>query len=105
LAQRGVRTAADLSRLTAGAFVTVAGTVAVRQRPPTAKGHVFITLEDETGLANLILRPDLYEQKRAEIREAGALIARGVLQRDGVSTSVLVREIAALTGEGIGNRE
>jgi error-prone DNA polymerase len=93
---RGVLRAVDLAGQRAGAIVQVAGRVAIRQRPPTAKGHVFITLEDETGLVNLILRPDLYEAQRAEIREAGALIAKGILQREGVSTSVLVREVQSL---------
>jgi error-prone DNA polymerase len=93
---RGVLRAVDLAGQRAGAIVQVAGRVAIRQRPPTAKGHVFITLEDETGLVNLILRPDLYEAQRTEIREAGALIAKGILQREGVSTSVLVREVQSL---------
>jgi error-prone DNA polymerase len=96
LRARGILTAADLAGQRTGALVEVAGRVAIRQRPPTAKGHVFITLEDETGLVNLILRPALYETQRAEIRGAGALVARGVLQREGVATSVLVREIEPL---------
>jgi error-prone DNA polymerase len=92
LKAEGVVTAIELEKLPAGTVVKVAGKVAVRQRPPTAKGHVFITLEDETGLANLIIRPDLYERQRDEI-DTPMLIATGKLQRQGVALSVLVRDV------------
>ena len=55
----------------------VAGIVLVRQRPGTAKGIVFCTIEDETGSANLIIRPDVYEKYRRTARGAAALIAEG----------------------------
>ncbi len=98
---RGVLTAAELARRPAGQLVVVAGLVIVRQAPPTAKGHLFITLEDESGLANLIIRPDLYERKRAVLHRASALIVRGVTQRDGGASSLLVRDVAALeSGSG-----
>jgi error-prone DNA polymerase len=70
--------------------------VIVRQAPPTAKGHLFITLEDETGLANLIIRPDLYERERALLRGSSALLAGGVVQREGKASSMLVRWVKAL---------
>jgi error-prone DNA polymerase len=93
LKAKGVLAAGDLTKQPAGRIVTIAGLVVVRQAPPTAKGHLFITLEDETGLANLIIRPDLYEKRRSLLHSATFLVAQGVMQRDGVSTSVLVRGV------------
>lgn len=96
LKARGVLAAEDLAKQQAGRTVVIAGLVVVRQAPPTAKGHLFITLEDETGLANLIIRPDLYERRRSLLHSATFLLARGLMQRDGTSTSVLVREVKGL---------
>ena len=93
---QGVLTTAELARRPAGQLAAVAGLVIVRQAPPTAKGHLFITLEDETGLANLIIRPDLYERRRAVLHRASALIVWGVTQRDGKASSLLVRDVKAL---------
>jgi error-prone DNA polymerase len=73
-----------------GERVRVAGWAVVRQRPPTAKGHVFITLEDEEGLVNLIVRPDVYEQYRDALRNTPLLWVEGRLQREGHAISVLV---------------
>ena len=64
-----------------GAWVRVAGTVIVRQRPGTAKGFVFLTLEDETGLLNVTIRPQLYERQRATVRGSAMLLASGRLQK------------------------
>jgi error-prone DNA polymerase len=64
LQRRGVLSAAELNRRPAGQRVRVAGLVVVRQAPPTAHGHLFITLEDETGLTNLIIHPDLVTQTK-----------------------------------------
>ncbi|MEJ2732929.1 MAG: error-prone DNA polymerase [Anaerolineae bacterium] len=73
-----------------GERVRVAGWAVVRQRPPTAKGHVFITLEDEEGLVNLIVRPDVYERYRDALRNTPLLWVEGRLQREGHAISVLV---------------
>jgi error-prone DNA polymerase len=78
LAARGVKRAADLPHLADDQRVRVAGAVICRQRPGTAKGFMFLTLEDETGLVNVIVRPDLFE------REHGVLVTAGVLEVDGV---------------------
>ncbi len=64
-------------------MVSVAGLVLVRQRPGTARGIVFITLEDETGIANLIVRPKVYEQYRSVARTVAAIIAHGHIERKG----------------------
>ncbi len=82
--QRVVPTAA-LQSLKAGRRYRVAGLVLVRQRPGTAKGITFMTIEDETGTANLIVRPQVWERYRRIGRLASAIIASGLLQRqDGV---------------------
>ncbi|HLA77323.1 MAG TPA: OB-fold nucleic acid binding domain-containing protein, partial [Vicinamibacteria bacterium] len=80
LAARGVRRAGDLPRLAEGAWVKVAGAVICRQRPGTAKGFLFLTLEDETGLVNVIVRPDLYERQRQTLVNETVLEVEGVLQ-------------------------
>ena len=73
----------------------LAGIVTVRQRPGTAKGTVFITIEDETGIANLIVWPSLVQSLRHEILVATLLIAEGCLQRseEGV-THITVERLA-----------
>ena len=83
-----------------GERVRVAGWAVVRQRPPTAKGHVFITLEDEEGLVNLIVRPDVYERYRDVLRNRPLLWIEGRLQREGHALSVLVYRAAALGSPG-----
>jgi DNA polymerase III alpha subunit len=71
------------------AWVKTAGIVIVRQRPATAKGFLFITLEDETGMANLIVTPALFQQHRLLLRSARILLAEGVFQKvDGVMAVV-----------------
>ena len=99
LRQRDVLSSAELEQRQDGDAVRVAGMVAVRQRPPTANGHVFITLEDEEGLINLIIRPAVYERYKQTIRNAPLLLAEGRLQREGHATSILVRRADALAPE------
>jgi len=65
LHERGVLRAADLAKRADGEWVRVAGAVICRQRPGTAAGFLFLTLEDETGLVNVIVRPDLFHRERA----------------------------------------
>ncbi|HKZ31499.1 MAG TPA: error-prone DNA polymerase [Vicinamibacteria bacterium] len=97
LFERGVRRAAELPGLADGDFVRVAGAVICRQRPGTAKGFLFLTLEDETGLVNVIVRPDLFLRERATLVGAAFLEIGGVLQgKDGLSVrAVAVREALA----------
>ncbi len=86
LAARGVLRACDLRGRTDGERVRVAGAVICRQRPGTAAGFMFLTLEDETGLANVIVRPDLFQRERAVLVAAPILEVDGVLQaNDGLS--------------------
>ena len=98
LALRGVLRAIDLPRTRNGRRVRVAGAVITRQRPGTAKGFVFLTLEDETGIANVIIQPDLYTTQRMTIVEEPFLLVEGVLQiQDGV-TSVKADRLQGLRG-------
>ena len=97
LRSEGVLNSAEVWERQNGETVRVAGLVAVRQKPPTAKGHVFITLEDEEGLVNLIVRPRVYERYRAALRNASLLRAVGRLQREGQALSVLVHTAEDLT--------
>jgi error-prone DNA polymerase len=85
MALRGVLRASDLPQIRNGRRVRVAGMVITRQRPGTAKGFVFLTLEDETGISNIIIRPDLFDRDRMTVIRRPFLIVDGVLQhQDGV---------------------
>jgi error-prone DNA polymerase len=86
-------------RTPAGKQVRVAGLVLLRQRPSTAKGIVFMTIEDESGTANLIFRPKVYERVRAAVRHATLVLVDGkVERRDGV-VHVLVRDASDLSAQ------
>jgi len=68
-----------------GEFVRTAGCVIARQRPGTAKGFIFLSMEDETGIANVIVTPDLYERQRLIVTGSKFIVAEGLLQnQDGV---------------------
>ena len=95
----GVRPSSALGNCSNGDKVQVAGLVIVRQAPPTAKGFVFITLEDERGLINLVVRPDVYERHRRTLRNALLLIAGGEVQRaDGVINVIMERASNMISG-------
>ncbi|HYV56850.1 MAG TPA: error-prone DNA polymerase, partial [Candidatus Nitrosopolaris sp.] len=86
LRAEGVLAARDLDRLPNGVHVRVAGHVIVRQRPGTAKGMCFLTLEDETGTANAVVTPPLYERSRVVLNTSPLLEVAGRLERvDGVT--------------------
>jgi error-prone DNA polymerase len=89
-----VRTARELARLPDRAPVEVAGLVIVRQRPETAAGIVFVSLEDETGIANLVVMPDVYERFRPVVRGAPFVLARGRVERTGQVVNVRVESLA-----------
>ena len=87
MAARGILSAAQLARARDGQLVRVAGVVIVRQRPYTAKGMCFMTLEDETGFANVAIMPNNFELQRGVITSAALLEVEGRAQaRDGVVT-------------------
>ncbi len=95
LARRGIVSCADIgneTRYSHAERAAIAGFVMLRQRPPTAKGVVFITLEDETGSANVIIRPHIWKRDRAIGRHASHLIAHGTVQyRDGTIHLIATR--------------
>jgi error-prone DNA polymerase len=81
----GIASADDLARLANNQFVRVAGCVIARQRPGTAKGFVFLSMEDETGIANVIITPDSFEQNRVVVTRSRFVCVEGPLQnQDGV---------------------
>ncbi len=88
-----------LPDLPQGASVELAGVVVARQRPQSAKGHVFVLMEDEDGPINVIIKPRIYERHRAEVRMEPFLAVRGRLQKDGATLNIIAREIRALRGE------
>ena len=98
LAMRGVIPALDLPRQRAGRRVRTAGMVITRQRPGTAKGFVFLTLEDETGISNIIIRPDLYATDRLVVVESSFLLVEGILQNQDGVTSIKAERMSKLDG-------
>jgi DNA polymerase III alpha subunit len=78
------------------ATVRVAGLVTARQRPATAKGYVFVLLEDEVGPINVIVKPPIYERDRAAVRMEPFVLVRGRLQKDGATMNVVAFEVEPL---------
>jgi error-prone DNA polymerase len=78
----------------------IGGLVITRQRPGTAKGFVFLTIEDETGLVNVIVRPDVYERYRRIIRGSQCLIVEGVLQKEQGCIDVIMKQCWPLDAHG-----
>jgi error-prone DNA polymerase len=97
----GVTPAGELKDAQPGARVRVCGSVITRQRPGTAKGFCFITLEDETGLANAIVRPRLFEEARLVINLEPALVITGRLQNEKGVIHVMAEEIAGMPDLGL----
>ncbi len=90
LRRQGILSAWQVKQTEAGRRVRVAGYVVVRQRPATAKGILFMSLEDESGLLDLVVKPETYTRLRETIRSQPLLVVEGVVQRSGRATSVLV---------------
>jgi error-prone DNA polymerase len=100
LATRGILRAADLVHGRAGRRVRVAGAVIIRQRPGTAKGFVFLSLEDETGIANIIITPDVFAANKRTILDESYLIVAGALQNQDGAVSIKADRIDALRQSG-----
>ena len=100
LKRRGVITSeAHWQDRLAGKRVTVAGLVLVRQRPGTAKGVIFLTLEDETGIVNVVVWPKVFERNRRIVMTAQFLQVRGKIEREGLVIHVVADELIDLTHE------
>jgi error-prone DNA polymerase len=98
LSLRGVLRAVDLPRERDGRRIRIAGTVITRQRPGTAKGFVFLTLEDETGIANIIVRPDVFTRDRMVVLEEPFVLIEGRLQNQEGVTSVRAERCEGIAG-------
>jgi error-prone DNA polymerase len=98
LRKQGVLSAADLKKVPNGSRVATAGAVIVRQRPGTAKGFVFLTLEDETGLSQAIVAPPLFAEERATILGHSGLIVEGIVQNQEGQASVRAERFFPLEG-------
>jgi error-prone DNA polymerase len=96
LRARGVRTAAELKRVRNNREVKVAGCVICRQRPGTAKGFMFLSLEDETGIANAIVEPETFDANRQTLVTAPYLLIEGTLQNQQGAISVKLRRVEPL---------
>ena len=107
LRARGMIQCADLVRITPGRRVTVPGIVLVRQRPGSAKGVMFITVEDETGFANVIVWPKVFEAQRRIVLSATMLGCTGRLQREGAVIHVVAEKLHDLSGllRSVGERD
>ena len=97
LRAKGMVTAAELKNLPDGRHVKIAGLVLFRQRPATAKGTIFITVEDETGAANLIVWPKIAAQYRRAVFGAKVLLCEGVLQKESDVIHVVSRHLTDWT--------
>ena len=96
LAPNGVRTARELHTLSDGMAVAHAGLVICRQRPGTAKGFVFLTLEDETGTINVVITPQRFERQALLISRTPLLLVRGVLQVESGVYNIRAKSFAPL---------
>jgi error-prone DNA polymerase len=104
LRRQGVVAAQDLRSCADGSFVRAAGSVIARQRPGTAQGFIFISMEDETGIANVIVTPDLYERERVVVTRGKFLLAEGVLQNQDGVIHVKATRLVSLAGQGMALR-
>jgi error-prone DNA polymerase len=93
LRKQGIRSAIELPKLRNGMTVRVAGSVIARQRPGTAKGFVFLSMEDETGIANAIITPQIFQENRATIVQHQFLLIEGTLQNQENVISVKAQSI------------
>jgi len=107
LRRKGVVTCAEAMQARDGRWVRAAGLVLVRQIPGSAKGVMFVTIEDETGIANLVIWPKLFEKQHRVILSAGMLAVDGRIQREGDVVHLVARRVADLSRllASIGNRD
>ncbi len=97
LSERGVITAAGAGVAPEGRRIQVAGIVLTKQRPATAGGMIFLTIEDETGAANIVVRPDVWQAADHAVRRAAVLVVHGRIQRRGQVVHILATSLEPLT--------
>jgi len=107
LHRQHIVTCADAMQARDGSWLETAGLVLVRQMPGSAKGVVFITIEDETGIANLVIWPKLYERQRRVILSAGMMAAHGRIQREGEVVHLVAHRASDLSNAlaSVGGRD
>ena len=107
LASRRIVTCLDAMNARDGKWLTTAGLVLVRQKPGSAKGVMFITIEDESGIANLVIWPTLYERQRRIILAAGMIAVQGRVQREGEVVHLVANNLTDLSAElaAVGERD
>jgi len=88
--------AVDLAHQRHNHWVKVAGCIIVRQRPGTAKGFVFLSLEDETGVANIIIEPNVFDQQRDTVINSSLVMIEGVLQHLEGTVSIRAHRVHAV---------
>jgi error-prone DNA polymerase len=101
LRRQGIRSAEELRHARNGEFVRTAGCVIARQRPGTAKGFIFISMEDETGIANVIVTPDLYDQDRLVVTRSKFLLVEGALQNQDDVIHVKAARLTSLSDRSL----
>jgi error-prone DNA polymerase len=101
LRRSGVLSAKELRTIRNGMFVRTAGCVIARQRPGTAMGFIFLSMEDETGIANVIVTPDVYERHRSIVTRSKFILAEGPLQNQEGVIHVKAVRLIALSDEGL----
>jgi error-prone DNA polymerase len=97
----GILTAVELKSRKDGEYVRAAGCVIARQRPGTAKGFIFLSMEDETGIANVIVTPDLYERERLIVTRSKFLAVEGKLQNQDGVVHVKATHLRELSGRAL----
>ena len=96
LRQQHILNSEEIKHCPVDTLVSVAGLQIVRQQPRSAKGMVFIALEDEWGMIGIVLRPNVFQQYKQVIRKQSIILARGIVQRQDNVISILVEHLQAL---------
>lgn len=97
LCSSNILSAEELRTCRDGEFVRVAGCIIARQRPGTAKGFIFISMEDETGIANVVVTPDLYDRNRMVVTRSKFLLVEGPLQNQDNVIHIKATRLQTLT--------
>jgi error-prone DNA polymerase len=107
LSGKRIVTCAEAMQARDGCWLETAGLVLVRQRPGSAKGVMFIAIEDETGIANLVIWPSLFEKQRRIILSAGMIAVHGRIQREGEVVHLVARHLTDLSSAlaSVGDRD
>jgi error-prone DNA polymerase len=101
LQRDGILSASDLRNRRDGEYVRHAGCVIARQRPGTAKGFIFLSMEDETGIANVIITPDLFERERLLVTRSKFILVEGALQNQDGVIHIKAKGLRTLAGDAL----